>query len=590
MLNVTPSTTAVSCNGGTDGAINMSITGGSAPYSWNWSRVSPAGTGSGSGTSITGLSAGTYNVTVTSPAGCSKTFSSLVNQPNTVTATATPVNVLCFGQSTGAVNLSVNGGTPGYTYSWTGPSGFTATTQNLSNRPVGTYNVTVTDSRGCTGTSSATITAPASMLAVVLDNTTDVACNGDNNGAINITASGGTTGYTYAWNDGVTNEDRTGLAPGTYSVTVVDANGCTAVLSGIAIGLIQNTTLTIQSTDISCFGGSNGSIQVTAAGIAPFNIAWTGPVSGNPAGNEIAGSGGSYTIPSLSAGDYNVSVTDNNGCTTTFSRTISAPEALTAIPTVTNYLCFGQTGAVNLSVSGGTPGYTYNWTGPGAFTATTQNINGLLNGVYNVTVTDAKGCMAMASSTITGPTESLEFSFIGNNSVEVTCFGGSDGAIPIATDGGTLPYTFQWSNGATTPTLTNVPAGTYSVTVTDANGCTLSTTIGVGQFPPLVLSIAKTNPTCPPGANPPVNSNGAINLTATGGRTTSGIGPVPYTFAWSTMDGSGLNPTAEDQTGLTAGTYTVTVTDYNGCTATTSVTLTNLNPLPVQPGTIIINN
>lgn len=346
VLNVTPTVTAVSCNGGTDGAINMSISGGSAPYSYNWSRVSPAGTGSGTGNSITGLSSGTYNVTVTSPAGCSTTFSTLVNQPNTVTATATPVNILCFGQSTGAVNLTVNGGTPSYTYSWTGPGGFTATTQNLSNRPVGTYNVTVTDSRGCTGTSSATIT---------------------------------------------------------------------------------------------------------------------------------------------------------------------------------------------------------------------------------------------------GPTDPLEFVGIGGNSLPVSCFGGSDGAIPIVTLGGTPPYTFLWNNGATTPTLSNVTAGTYSVTVTDANGCTLSTTIVVGQFPPLVLSTTKTNPTCPPGANPPVNSDGAINLTVTGGRTTSEVGPVPYTFTWSTIDGSGLNPTAEDQTGLTAGTYTVTVTDYNGCTATTSVTLTNINPSPVKPGGIINN-
>lgn len=336
VLSVTPTVTAVACNGGTNGAINMNITGGSAPYSWNWSRVSPAGTGSGTGTSITGLSAGTYNVTVTSPAGCSTTFSTLVNQPNVLTATATPTTIACVGQ-TGAVNLSVNGGTPGYTYSWTGPSGFTATTQNLSNRPAGTYNVTVTDSRGCTATASATITAPASTVAVALTSSTNVSCNGGTNGAINITASGGTPGYTYLWNNGSTLEDRTGLAAGTYSVTVTDANGCTGTLSA----------------------------------------------------------------------------------------TITQPAALT-------------------------------------------------------------------------------------------------------------------------------------------------------------LSTTSTNPTCPPGASPPVNSDGAINLTVNGGT-------GPFTYAWTTVGGAGLNPTAEDQTGLTAGTYNVTVTDARGCTATTSVTLTNINPSPVQPGGIIKN-
>lgn len=336
VLSVTPTATAVACNGGTNGAINMSISGGSAPYSYNWSRVSPAGTGSGTGTSITGLSAGTYNVTVTSPAGCSTTFSTLVNQPNVLTATATPTIIGCVGQ-TGAVNLSVNGGTPGYTYSWTGPSGFTATTQNLSNRPVGTYNVTVTDSRGCTATASATISAPASTLAVALTSSTNVSCNGGTNGTINITASGGTPGYTYSWNNGSTLEDRTGLAAGTYSVTVTDANGCTATLSA----------------------------------------------------------------------------------------TITQPAALT-------------------------------------------------------------------------------------------------------------------------------------------------------------LSTTSTNPTCPPGASPPVNSDGAINLTVNGGT-------GPFTYAWTTVGGAGLNPTAEDQTGLTAGTYNVTVTDARGCTAMTSVTLTNINPSPVQPGGIIKN-
>lgn len=333
ILNVTPTVTEVSCNGGTNGAINMSITGGSAPYSYNWSRVSPAGTGSGTGTSITSLSAGTYNVTVSSPAGCSTTFSALVNQPNVLTATATPVNPACVGQ-TGAINLSRNGGTPGYTFNWTGPGGFTATTRNLSNLSAGTYNVTVTDSRGCTATASATITAPASAVAVALTGTTNVSCNGGTNGAINITASGGTPGYTYSWNNGSTLEDRSGLSAGTYSVTVTDANGCTATLSA----------------------------------------------------------------------------------------TITQPAALT-------------------------------------------------------------------------------------------------------------------------------------------------------------LSNTSTNPTCPPSASPPVNSDGTINLTVSGGT-------GPFTYAWTTVGGAGLNPTAEDQTGLTAGTYSVTVTDANGCTATRTVILTNTNNSPVQPGAI----
>jgi SprB repeat len=820
-LNINRSITNVSCNGGNNGAIGMTITGASGPYSWNWSRVSPAGTGSGSGTTISNLTAGSYNVTVTSPAGCQSTFTSLVTQPNVLTATATAVNVNCFGQATGAVNLVVNGGTPAYTYSWSGPSGFTATTQNISNRPVGTYNVTVTDSKSCTATSTATITGPATPVAVILTSKTDVNCVGQNTGAINITASGGTPGYTYLWNTGATTEDRTGLAAGTYSVTVTDSKGCTAALTGIMINVVGNTNLTIAANNVSCVGGTNGSIQVTATGVAPFNINWTGPVSGNPAGNEIATSGGSYTLTNLSAGTYNVTVNDNNNCATTFMRTITAPSAVAATTAVTSFPCFGQTGGVSLTVTGGTPNYTYSWSGPSGFTATTQNISNRPAGTYNVTVTDANSCTTTATGTITGPSTAVSvaltsktdvncvgintgainitasggtptYTYLWNNGAttedrtglapgiysvvvtdsqgctgaltgitigvtqntvltigttnvscaggtngniqvtatgvapfninwtgpvsgnpggneiatsggsytlsslsagsysvsvvdnnnctstftrtltapatlvasaavtsfpcfgqtgavsltvtggtagytyswtgpsgftattqnisnrpagtynvtvtdsqnctatttatitgpsaavaialdsktNVTCNGNTNGAINITASGGTPGYTYAWSDGSTAQDRTGLGAGTYGLTVTDANGCTGTFSTIITQPQPLVLTIAKTDPTCPPGANPAINgNNGAINLTVSGGTS-------PYTYAWTTVGGAGLVPTAEDQTGLRIGTYTVVVTDANGCTANKSVTLTNISSLPATPASI----
>jgi hypothetical protein len=320
LLTAQPVATSVSCNGGSNGAINMTLTGGAAPYSWNWSRVSPAGTGSGTGTNITGLSTGTYNVTVSSPAGCSATFSALISQPTLLNATATAVNPGCFGQ-TGSVNLALSGGTPAYTYSWTGPSGFTATTQNLSNRPAGTYNVTVTDTRGCTRTASATIVAPTAFT-VTLTSKTNVSCNGGTNGTINITPSGGAPGYTYKWNNNATTEDRSGLAAGTYTVTV----------------------------------------------------------------------------------------TDNNMCTATLSTTITQPAALTVIPTSINVTCpatanapLNSNGAISLAVTGGTPVFTYSWTtanGTG-LVPTAQNQTGLGLGTYNVLVIDANGCTATKIVTLT---------------------------------------------------------------------------------------------------------------------------------------------------------------------------------------------
>lgn len=589
VLDVQRTVVPVSCFGGSNGAINMTISGAAGPYSWNWTRVSPVGSGSGSGTSITGLSAGTYNVTVSSPSGCTQSFSILVGQPNAIVATATPTAVQCFGQSTGAVNLTVNGGTPGYMYSWTRTSGgFTASTQNLTGLSAGTYNVTITDSRSCTATASAVVSQPTA-LSVSLHAKTDVNCTGGSTGTINISTSGGTPNYTYLWNDGAMTQNRTGLSAGTYSVTVRDVNNCTAVLSGISINSIENTTLSLQSTNISCAGGSNGSIQLTATGVAPFNVSWSGPSSGNPAGNEIAATGGSYTIPNLVAGTYTLTVTDANGCVSTRSRILTAPAVLAATAAATNISCFGQTGSISLAVNGGTPNYSYSWTGPGGFTASSRDLVGLAGiGTYNVTVTDQNGCTATASALVSGPTSALSLSFASDIG-RVTCSSGSDGFILMATSGGTAPYSYLWSNGATVEDPTGLSAGTYTVTVTDANGCQVTESRTVGQPAPLVLAFVKTDPTCPP----PSSGDGTITLTVTGGNTSIpplGPPPNPYTFAWTTVGGSGLNPTSKDQTGLSAGTYSVTVTDLRGCTATLSVTLVNQNTVPTPPPAIIINN
>lgn len=583
---VTGTQVNLSCAGGNNGSIQVNASGGTAPYNVSWSGASsgnPPGNeiaASGGSYNITGLIAGTYTVTVTDAVGCTATLSRTLTQPAALTAVPTATNYLCFGQ-TGSISLAVNGGTTPRTFSWAGPSGFTATTQNISGLVQGTYNVTVTDANNCMVMASATIAGPASAVSVVLTSKTDVSCANEATGSINITASGGTPGYTYLWNTGAVTEDLTGLAPGTYSVTVTDSQGCTGVLTGITIDVIQNTVLAIATTNVSCVAGSDGSIQVTANGVAPFNISWTGPVSGDPAGNEILASGGSYTIPGLSAGTYTVSVVDNNNCASIFTRTITAPTGLAATPTVTNFLCFGQTGAVSLTVTGGTAGYTYSWIGPGGFTATTQNISGLLAGTYDVTVTDANNCTATASATVTGPAEALSFVTTGDNN-DVDCFGGTDGGITFFAMGGTFPYTYQWSNGATVSSPSGLAAGTYTVTVTDANGCTLTYTTGINQPPLLELSVAKTDPTCPPGANAPFNADGTIAVTVTGGT-------GPYMYDWSTVGGSGLMPSAQNQSGLTAGTYMVVVTDANGCTATQSVTLANVLPIPTAPG-LIINN
>lgn len=327
-LTVGRTVTPVTCNGGSNGAINMTISGGAGPYSWNWSRVSPAGINSGTGTTIDSLSAGTYDVTVTSSAGCSATFSSLVSQPNPLTATPNVVNYLCFGQ-TGAINLTVSGGTPGYTYSWTGPGGFTASTKDIGGLLAGGYQVTVTDASNCTGTAMATVTGPASAVAIALDSKSNVTCHGAANGSIAITASGGTPGYTYLWSDGSTNEDRTGLGPGTYVVTVTDANGCTAVRTEV-ITQPQPLTIAVQKTDPTCPPGavspvnSDGAIDITVSGgTAPYIYNWADLVPPPAEPQDRTG---------LPVGTYSLTVTDTNSCTAMVNVVLTNTNNLPPVP------------------------------------------------------------------------------------------------------------------------------------------------------------------------------------------------------------------------------------------------------------------
>lgn len=323
-------------------------------------------------------------------------------------------------------------------------------------------------------------------------------------------------------------------------------------------------TVTKTVSNVSCEGGANGAINMTINGAsAPYNWNWSRV---SPAGT---GSGTGTAITGLTAGTYNVTVSSTSGCSASFSSLITQPTTLTATAAPINYQCFGQTGGINLTVNGGTPAYSYNWGGG----VTTQNRSGLTAGTYTVTVTDANGCTATASATVTGPLSGMT---LNSTMTNVSCNGGTNGSIDITVSGGTSPYSYNWGGGITTEDRTSLTAGVYNVTVTDANGCTATLNKTITQPSALTLSVAATNPTCPPASNPPVNTDGAIDLSVSGGT-------APYSYSWSNLPGA---PDPQDQTGLAAGTYTVTVTDANGCTATISATLTALNGLPNPPSGI----
>ena len=374
------------------GSIGLDITNGAGPFVWKYKKTGATDSVSGTGTTISGLSAGTYGVVVkgSNGVGCVATFNgTLVNlNPFTVATNAT-TNLSSYAAGDGAASITVTGSNPTYSYLWSNG----ATTQNLSSIEAGTYTVTVTDNKGCKANlpSNIVITQPASMT--ITPTITNVDCYGNNTGAISIAISGGASPYTYAWNDGVSTQNRTSLKSGTYTLTVTDANGATKV-TGITI--TQPTavlSLTETHTNLNCSNSAaTGNITLTVSGgTSAYTYAWTKTGVG-------AYSATTQNVSSLSAGNYNVSVTDNKGCAATKSVEITKPNALSISSTVERPTCSPATdGTITLTISGGTSSYTYNWGGG----VVTKDRTSLGAGTYSVTVTDAKGCTTTASSVLT---------------------------------------------------------------------------------------------------------------------------------------------------------------------------------------------
>ena len=534
----TSALTPVSCNGGSNGAIDITPTGGIPGYTYSWNVGATT-------QDLTGLAAGTYTVTITDALGCTGTVSATVVQPTLLTANTTVSPVSCNGGSNGVIDLTPGGGISPYTYMWSTGS----TNQDLSGLSAGIYTVTVTDQNGCTRVASGTVLQPGAPLSGSTF-VTDVSCNGGSNGTVDLTPAGGTTPYTYNWGGGITTQDRTGLSIGTYTVTITDFNGCTAITSATINQPATSVSGSTTGTNVSCFGGTNGAIDLTPAGGTPgYTYNWGGGIT-------------TQDRTGLTAGTYTVTITDANGCTSVVSATVTQPSAqLTGTRVVTDASCNGGSdGAIDVTVTGGTTAYTYLWYNG----ITTQDLTGLMAGFYTVTITDFNGCTTTVSSSVSQPPLLTGTTTVTN----VSCFGGSNGSINLTPAGGTPGYTYLWSNGATVQDPSGLMAGTYTVTITDANACTRVVSATVTQSPASVSGTTTvTSVSCFGGAN------GSINLTPAGG--TPG-----YTYLWS--NGS----TVQDPSGLAAGIYTVTITDANGCNATVSATVTmpaeGLSVIPSQ--------
>lgn len=535
VLTVTATGTNASCNGVCDGTVSANATGGAAPLTYSWSN------GAGTNATASGLCANTYTITVTDANGCIATDSYTVTEPTALTINLTGTDALCNGACDGEATSVVAGGTPGYTYQWDNPA--LSTTANVTGLCAGTFNAVVTDASGCTANASVTINEPAAINLTPSSN--DATC-GASDGDVSVTATGGAGGFTYLWDDPGASTTATvnGLPAGAYTVTVTDANGCTETVTATINTTTGGTAAAVVDNNVSCFGVCDGEATASmTGGAAPFTYLWSD-------GQTTA------TATGLCAGNYNVNVTDNNGCSSSATITITEPTALNAAITAqANPSCAGVCdGTATVSATGGTTTYTYSWTSGG----TAANETGICAGNTTVTVTDANGCTVNANLTLTDP-PAINITVAGT---DATCNAACDGAVDITVTGGTGAYTYAWDNGATSEDISALCAGVYNVTVTDANGCTETATYTVTEPAALTLNTTPTDEVCG-------QANGEINATATGGT-----GAI--TIEWFADAGftSSLGTTTP-LSGLSAGTYYVVATDANGCTINTSVTINN---------------
>jgi gliding motility-associated-like protein len=530
ILSVSLNEQNLTCYNEGDGSISSTITGGTAPYSYNWNQGSTSA-------NINSLDIGNYSITVTDSEGCSATASTTLTQPDQLVITPTRTNVQCNGSATGSASVSVTGGEAPYSYSWN----IGNNTNSVNGLSIGSYGVIITDANGCSAPQSFTITQPDELSITITGN--DLSCFEAADGEVTSTVTGGTTPYSFNWSNGATTQDIASLTAGTYSVTLTDANGCSATAS-TSINQPDELTISVAGNNLSCFEAGNGEVTSTVTGgTTPYSFNWSNGAS-------------TQDIANLTAGTYSVTLTDANGCSTTASTTITQPNELTLSVVGNNLTCFeNNSGEVTSTVAGGTTPYSFNWSNG----APTQDIASLTAGTYSVTLTDANGCSATASTNITQPDE-LALSTIAQN---LSCFEAGNGEVTSTVTGGTTPYSFNWSNGASTQDIASLTAGTYSVTLTDANGCSATASTNITQPDDLTLSVVGNNLTCFEAGN------GEVTSTVTGGTT-------PYSFNWSN------GASTQDIASLTTGTYSVTLTDANGCSATASTSINQPDELALS--------
>ena len=455
LMNNSINSINVSCNGGTDGFINISPTGGVQPYSYAWNN------GSNLQDQIN-ISAGIYSVNISDINGCNlPVITTLVTEPPASVINEVITDVDCFGNNSAAIDINYfpNSAVNQYIYSWSGPNSYFSSSEDISNISAGLYVLTVSENGICNKVISFMVNEPDPLL--VIENIQDVSCYGGTDGNVNLGISGGIPIYSLDWL-GVNPQS---LSLGSYLYTITDQNNCTITntvnISQPLLGLIVNTIV----TPVSCNNGSNATaILNVIGGTAPYSSLWP-----NVNANQ------------LSAGYHKYIVTDDNGCAVEDSVFIQQPPPLQIIENISAVLCYsGNTGTATLSLSGATPPYQVDW----------QTVNNLsLNaGNYMYDVIDINNCIMSGILFVSQPPEIA----VQNTISSATCPYANDGSVINIVSGGTSPYTQNW-NGLNPQSLNE---GNHSFTVVDANGCVDSNLVYVGAISNIAVTEFISNVSC----------------------------------------------------------------------------------------------
>jgi len=628
----------ISCIGESDGSISPSFIGGTGIYTYEWSTTDGSiPSNNETSVNLSGLIAGSYTVIVTDVKGCTATATFTLLEPRTLNSSTTVTsNNNCFGAENGTIvaQITSNGTVDGisYNYSISGnpslPSGYvnsqstTELTTTFANLPAGTYQITISDANDCTTVNTdVIIIEPTIELSVTGEitqyNGFQISCTNANDGEISITTIGGggtdnVGDYSYAWTLGgtaftvespSTDTALEGLAPGIYEVTVTDDAGCDIVVSfTIEEPSLLDIIAIVSSYNgygVSAAGANDGSIDLTlSGGTGEYTYAWTTTGGTIPVGDET-----SEDLIGLVAGSYTVIITDSNGCTITETYIITEPDLFTISEDLSAHVdvnCYGDnTGVLGVTITGGAIPYDYVLTDSGSniinsivdVTSTVYNYTGLASGIYTVTTTDANGILVSTMITIIEPNAALETIGVLSEygAYEISCHGLNDGTITLTTIGGggtdnVGDYSYAWTLGGTAFTvvspstdtaLEGLAPGIYEVTVTDDAGCDIVVSFTIEE-PSLLDIIAIVSSYNGYGVSAAGANDGSIDLTLSGGT-------GEYTYAWTTTGGTIPvgDETSEDLIGLVAGSYTVIITDSNGCTITETYDITEPQDLQI---------